>query len=82
MKQRILERLVFFGLGVLVVVISYSVGAFQSKSVSAQTGFPIIEEVVCRRLRVVDELGRPVAILGKKLQSLVGCVFWKSLTLR
>lgn len=66
MKQQTLERLVFFGLGALVVFIGYGFGTFQSKSVNAQTASPVIEEIVCRRLRVVDELGKTVAILGKK----------------
>ena len=65
MKQK-LEKLMYMGFGALIVLIGYSLGTNQSDNVNAQTESSIVEEIVCRQLKVVDEQGKTVAFLGKK----------------
>ena len=65
MKQK-LEKLMYMGFGALIALIGYNLGTNQSDNVNAQTEFSIVEEIVCRQLKVVDEQGKTVAFLGKK----------------
>ena len=65
MKQK-LEKLMYMGFGALIVLIGYSLGTNQSDHVNAQTESSVVEEIVCRQLKIVDEQGKTVAFLGKK----------------
>lgn len=62
--KKTLERLAYIGLGCLLTLIGYNFGTMQSSSIHAQSESKptVVEEIVCRRLRIVDTQGNTVVI--------------------
>ena len=62
--KKTLERLAYIGLGCLLTLIGYNFGTMQSNSIHAQSASKPtgVEEIVCRRLRIVDTQGNTVVI--------------------
>ncbi|MDE0018958.1 MAG: hypothetical protein OXU51_22450 [Candidatus Poribacteria bacterium] len=61
--KRKLEKFMYMGFGALIALIGYSLGTNQSDNVNAQTEPAVLEEIICRELKVVNEAGIPVAIM-------------------
>ena len=64
MKKQ-LERCMYMGIGVFITLISWTLAEMHSASVNAQNAGPlVVDEIVCRKLQVVDEQGNNKVVLS------------------
>ena len=64
MKKQ-LERCMYMGIGAFITLISWTLAEMHNSSVNAQTAGPlVVDEIVCRKLQVVDEQGNNKVVLS------------------
>ena len=64
MKKQ-LERCMYMGIGAFITLISWTLAEMHNASVNAQNAGPlVVDEIVCRKLQVVDEQGNNKVVLS------------------
>ena len=64
MKKQ-LERCMYMGIGAFITLISWTLAEMHNASVNAQNAGPlVVDEIVCRKLQVVDEQGNNKIVLS------------------
>ena len=64
MKKQ-LERCMYMGIGAFITLISWTLAEMHNASVNAQNAGPlVVDEIICRKLQVVDKQGNKKVVLS------------------